>query len=160
MTDFPRKPNFETTQWSVVLAADHDHPESARTAIEQLCRRYWFPLFAFLRRRGYEESESEDLVQAFFVRVIEKDVFAAADKDRGRFRTFLLSSFQNFLRNERAKSDALRRGGGDKPVSLDLRDHQGHLIHSVADTTTAEDEFHRPDVQYAMARWSRTRADI
>ena len=143
MTDSSDKPSFETTQWSIVVSAGDSQPGHARGAIEQLCRRYWFPLFAFLRRRGYDEPEAEDLVQAFFVRVIEKEVFAAADRDRGRFRTFLLTSLENFLRNEHSKANAARRGGGAKPISLDLRDREGKLMRLIADDSSPEDEFHR-----------------
>ncbi|MCA9138968.1 MAG: sigma-70 family RNA polymerase sigma factor [Planctomycetales bacterium] len=145
--------SFETTQWSVVLSAGHSEPERARTAIEQLCRRYWFPLYAFIRRRGHDEPESEDLVQAFFVRILEKDVFAAADRDRGKFRTFLLSSLENFLSNERAKGNALRRGGGVKRLSLDRCDKDGNTLQLIADDCSPEDEFHR---QWAIAVLAQT----
>ena len=132
----------------MVLSANHQCELRSRDAIEHLCQRYWLPLFAFVRRRGYLESEAEDLVQAFFLRVIEKGVFASANPDRGRFRTFLLSSLENFLANEHAKSEAVRRGGGRRIVSLQLRDDQGHLIHQIADAGRPEDEFHR---QWAIA---------
>lgn len=147
------RPGFETTQWSVVLSAGHCEPERARNAIEQLCRRYWFPLYAFIRRRGHDEPQSEDLVQAFFVRVLEKEVFAAADRDRGKFRTFLLSSLENFLCNESAKKNAVRRGGGLKKLSLDLQDDDGRPLRLIADDSTPEDEFHR---QWAIAVLAQT----
>ncbi|QDV84057.1 RNA polymerase sigma factor [Planctomycetes bacterium TBK1r] len=148
MKDPFNKPSFETTRWSVVVSAGQDDSKLARDAMEQLCRRYWFPLFAFIRRRGYGECDAEDLVQAFFVRVVEKDVFAAADQDRGRFRTFLLTSLENFLSNEYAKATALRRGGGNPRLSLDLRNADGQRSHWIADGGRAEDEYHR---QWAIA---------
>lgn len=143
MTDPVNNSSFETTRWSVVVSAANDDSAASCVAIEQLCKIYWFPLYAFIRRRGHNETEAEDLVQAFFVRVIEKGVFAAADRDRGRFRTFLLSSLENFLSNEHAKAVALRRGGGRKAISLDLRNAEGQLVHWIADETGPEDEFHR-----------------
>ncbi|MCS7466623.1 sigma-70 family RNA polymerase sigma factor [Stieleria sp. ICT_E10.1] len=151
MKDPLNQPSFETTRWSVVVSAGQEDSKLARDAMEQLCRRYWFPLFAFIRRRGYGESDAEDLVQAFFVRVVEKDVFAAADQDRGRFRTFLLTSLENFLANEYAKSTALRRGGGNKLLSLELRNADGKRPHRIADGGRPEDEYHR---QWAIAALS------
>lgn len=149
--------NFQTTRWSVVVSAGQSETQSATDAMEQLCRRYWFPLFAFIRRRGHKPSDAEDLVQAFFARVIEKDVIAAADRDRGRFRTFLLSALEHFLSNESAKANAARRGGGRKLASLDsLRSdsprsgspRSGSPWPAIGEQTTPQDEFHR---QWAIA---------
>ena len=141
-------PSFETTHWSVVLGAGAEESSAARIAVHELCRRYWFPLFAFLRRKGYDEATAEDLVQSFFVRVIERNVFSQADRQRGRFRTFLLTALINFLSNENAKTNTLRRGGGKTPFSLSARDESGRLINEIADETSPADEYDR---QWAMA---------
>ena len=83
---------FATTQWSLVLAAGKGGSADARAALERLCSIYWYPVFAFVRRRGHSVEEAEDLTQSFFSRLIEKEDLAAADRDRGRFRTFLLTA--------------------------------------------------------------------
>lgn len=88
-------------------------------ALEQLCRAYWYPLYSFARGRGLSPHDAEDLIQSFFAFLLEKDVIARADRERGRFRTFLLSALQNFHANERARAGSLKRGGGHALVSFD-----------------------------------------
>lgn len=88
-------------------------------ALEQLCRAYWYPLYSFVRRRGLSAHDAEDLIQAFFSFLLEKDVIARADRERGRFRTFLLTALQNFHANERARASSLKRGGGHAMVSFE-----------------------------------------
>jgi RNA polymerase sigma factor (sigma-70 family) len=106
------QPVFATTHWSVVLAAaDQEAPEAA-AALEQLCRIYWYPLYAHIRRCGYSPEDAQDLAQQFFAALLRKDYFRRADPARGRFRNFLLYSLQNFLVNEWHKARALKRGGG------------------------------------------------
>lgn len=110
---------FVTTRWTVVLsAAQRDAPESA-AALEQLCRVYWYPLYAYVRRMGKSSHDAEDLTQEFFARLLAKDYLAAVEPERGRFRTFLFMAFKRFLADEWDKSQALKRGGGLKPLSLD-----------------------------------------
>jgi DNA-directed RNA polymerase specialized sigma24 family protein len=92
---------FGTTQWSVVVAAGHGGETAARAALASLCTRYWYPLYAFARRRGAAEHEAQDLVQGFFAVMLEKDAIAAADRDRGRFRSFLVAAFANHTSKER-----------------------------------------------------------
>src|SRR5262245_55827821 len=109
---------FHTTHWSmVVLAGRNDSPQSA-AALEKLCRTYWPSIYAFVRRRGADEHTAKDLTQAFFARVLEKNYFGAADAQRGKFRTFLLTSLTYFLANEWDKGQRLKRGGGCTFVSL------------------------------------------
>ena len=110
---------FATTHWSVVLAAGHDSAPGAREALEKLCRTYWYPLYAYVRRRGYGPQDSEDLTQSFFARLLAKDGLAKADRQRGRFRTFLITSLNNFLADEWDKSQRQKRGGGWTVVSFD-----------------------------------------
>src|SRR5690349_2117899 len=91
---------FATTHWSLVAAAGGSHTSESAAALDALCRIYWYPLYAFVRRAGYEVPRAEDSVQAFFVHLIEHDSFAAARQDRGRFRSFLLGALKHFLANE------------------------------------------------------------
>lgn len=111
---------FATTQWSLVIAAGRRESPDADEALEELCSRYWHPIFAFARRRGHSKEDAQDLTQGFFARLIEKGDLSAADRSRGRFRTFLLTNFQYFLSNERDRQSARKRGGGTSAVSIDL----------------------------------------
>ena len=102
-----------------MLAAGQRHTSQADAALEQLCRTYWFPLYAYVRRRGHAKADAEDLVQAFFARRLEKNFLASVDSERGKFRAFLLASLKHFLANEWDKSQAQKRGGGAAHLSLD-----------------------------------------
>ena len=97
---------FATTHWSVILAAGHESSPGAEQALATLCETYWFPLYAYARRRGRNVNDAQDLTQEFFARLIEKEYVATADPDRGRFRAFLLTSFKHFLSKERDKARA------------------------------------------------------
>ena len=110
---------FATTHWTVVLAAGQRHTKHSDHALEELCRTYWFPLYAYVRRRGQSKADAEDLVQAFFARFLAKNYLAGLSAERGRFRAFLLASLKNFVANEWKKSQRLKRGGGDTVLSLD-----------------------------------------
>src|SRR5689334_14949963 len=90
-----RSPQFTTTRWSVIVNSSHDNDTLALEALEQLCRVYWYPLYAFARRRGFSAEDSQDLTQTFFKRLIEKNFVAHADRARGKFRVFLLTAFRN-----------------------------------------------------------------
>lgn len=111
---------FATTQWSLVLAAGEDDSERSEQALADLCARYWYPLYAYVRRRGHDADDARDLTQAFFAKLLEKRDFRVADPKRGRFRSFLLSSMKNFLGGEWRKESALRRGGGVEVLPLDF----------------------------------------
>ncbi len=110
---------FVTTRWTVVIAAGRKTTPQAERALEELCATYWFPLYAYVRRRGYNKADAEDLTQAFFARFLEKNYLASLTAERGRFRAFLLASLKNFLVNEWDKSQRLKRGGGAAHLSLD-----------------------------------------
>ena len=110
---------FATTHWTVVLAAGQRQSAAADRALEELCRGYWFPLYAYVRRRGYSKEDAEDLTQAFFARFLEKNYLAGLDAERGRFRAFLLAALKHFLINDWKKSQRVKRGGGEKLLSLD-----------------------------------------
>ncbi len=110
---------FATTHWTVVLAAGRRHTPQSDGALEELCRTYWFPLYAYVRRRGHNKPDAEDLTQAFFARFLEKNHLANLSAERGRFRAFLLASLKHFLTNEWDKSQTQKRGGGVPTLSLD-----------------------------------------
>lgn len=118
------------------MSAGRTESEEAFAALEKLCRTYWFPLFAYVRRRGYDEEQAKDLTQAFFAQVIARRYMADADPGRGRFRTFLLTSLNHFLANEWDRGQAQRRGGGVEFVSLDFaREQEGQGIEPGHDLT-------------------------
>ena len=119
--DESRNQLFVTTHWSVVLAAGQADTTTALSALEELCRTYWFPLYAYVRRRGHQPAEAQDLTQEFFLRLIEKQSVRLANSERGRFRSFLLTSLKNFLINEWGKARAAKRGGGQsfQPLEWD-----------------------------------------
>jgi DNA-directed RNA polymerase specialized sigma24 family protein len=106
---------FAATRWTMVLAAAGGEvsPDAAE-AMAELCRIYWYPLYAYVRRRGYETHEAEDLTQEFFLRVLAKNYLAGVDREKGKFRAFLLASLKHFLANEWDRSQTQKRGGGKK----------------------------------------------
>jgi RNA polymerase sigma-70 factor (ECF subfamily) len=110
---------FATTHWTVVLAAGKRSTAESDLALEELCRTYWFPLYAYVRRRGHTKEDAEDLTQAFFARFLAKNYLEGLSAERGRFRAFLLASLKHFLINEWKRSQRLKRGGGDATLSLD-----------------------------------------
>jgi RNA polymerase sigma factor (sigma-70 family) len=111
---------FLTTHWSVVLAAGRSDTTRAQGALARLCQTYWYPLYAYVRRRGHSPHDAQDLTQEFFARLLERQTFAYADPNRGRFRSFLLTSLDHFLAHEWQKVHAQKRGGGQQILSLDL----------------------------------------
>jgi len=120
-----QRPRFATTHWSVVRAAGKSSSTQQREALETLCQSYWFPLYAFLRRRGYESHQAEDLTQAFFGHLLEKKELGTADPKYGKFRSFLLIRLKGFLSDERDRANALKRGGGRRIVSLSVQTAEG-----------------------------------
>jgi RNA polymerase sigma factor (sigma-70 family) len=110
---------FASTHWSVVLTAGHGSAFSANEALEKLCRTYWYPLYAFLRRQGHTPHDAQDLTQGFFAWLLTNDQLATADPQRGRFRSFLLCRLKGYLLDQRKKARAEKRGGGQVPISLD-----------------------------------------
>lgn len=110
---------FTTTHWSLVLAAGRGGSESARAALEILCRTYWYPVYAFIRRRGYGAEDAEDLAQGFFARLLSRQILEVANPLRGRFRGFLLTAVKNHLANEWDRAHAVKRGGGAPTIGFD-----------------------------------------
>ena len=111
---------FTTTRWSLVLAAAAD-PRSpdARSAMASLCRTYWYPLYAFVRRSGYGHDDALDLTQGFFAKLLEKNDLRTVDRSRGRFRSWLLGCMKHYLANERDRATAQKRGGGKRVLDID-----------------------------------------
>ena len=143
MRDMPTS-DFLSTHWSVVLrAGQSDDDSDARDALAYLCQRYWVPLYLFVRKKGFVREVAEDLTQSFFARLIEKQVLGQAASSRGRFRSFLLASLQNFLANERDLAAARKRGGGRPILSLDVEAGESKLRLEPAHERTPESIFDR-----------------
>jgi len=133
---------FTQTHWTVVLAAAQDSSPTACAALEKLCSAYWYPLYAYVRRNGRNPHDAQDVVQEFFARLLERKHLKHADQNRGRFRTFLLTSLKNFLINEWKKANREKRGGGQRILSLD--DTEAAETRFVAEGASAQ----TPDCQY------------
>ncbi len=136
--------DFATTRWSLVQRAGQEDDDDARqAALSELCQAYWYPVYAFARRQGSARVEAEDGVQAFFAELLEGDLLARADADRGRFRAYLLTCFRHFLANGRAREEAWKRGGGRRHVSIDAARAEGRWVAEPVDATDPEREFTR-----------------
>jgi RNA polymerase sigma-70 factor (ECF subfamily) len=135
--------SFPTTLWTVVLHAGHDEPEQARAALAELCRRYWYPLYSFVRHRGHSPHDAQDLTQAFFARLLEKHVLGRVDPEQGRFRTFLLASLKNFLANDHDHAHARKRGGGQTILSLEAESGESRYLLEPSHDWTPERHFER-----------------
>ncbi|NBR84172.1 MAG: sigma-70 family RNA polymerase sigma factor [Verrucomicrobia bacterium] len=135
---------FVTTRWTQVLAAGRTSDTThARAALEQLCQTYWYPIYAFVRRQGHAPHDAQDLTQSFFACLLERNALGAVDRERGRFRSFLLATLKNFLRDEWDKLRAQKRGGGQAVISLDAGDAESRYSREPADTLTADRIFER-----------------
>src|SRR5262245_20254925 len=129
---------FPTTLWSVIERAGDSQSADAEAAMERLCRTYWYPLYCFVRRKGYSHEDASDLTQTFFALLLEKRYLKSVDAGLGKFRTFLLASMKHFLANEWDKAQTLKRGGGTPPVSLDdATAEQRYSLEPVEHTTPA-----------------------
>ena len=129
---------FATTHWSVVLAAREPASPPAAAALEELCRAYWYPLYAYVRRQRRSPHDAEDLLQSFFVRFFEKDFLHQVDRARGRFRSFLLGALKHFLANEWDKARTQKRGGQARFLSLDTRQAERWYGEELASELTPE----------------------
>lgn len=138
-----RKHSFATTCWSRVAAAGSLESEDARAAFSELCAAYWHPLYAYVRCRGFSLDDAQDLTQAFFTRLFEKHAVQVADRQRGKFRSFLLASLDHFLCNERDRAQAQKRGGGCLPISLDFAAGESRVSLEPSHRLTPERLFER-----------------
>ena len=139
---------FATTHWSVVLAAGQKDLPQAAEALEKLCRTYWYPLYAYVRRKGYAPEDAEDLTQDFFARLLQKDFPAGIKPDGGKFRSYLLTALNHFLVNDWEARQTRKRGGGATVFSLDGLDAEARYALEAADPATPESLYER--------RWAAT----
>ena len=145
-----RSPLFLTTRWSVVLAAQGRDGSRATVALEALCRAYWQPLYAYARRRGHSPHDAEDLTQGFFARLLQKDYLRNVQREKGRFRQFLLMAFKRFLANEWDRTQRLKRGG-EELITIDR---------ALAERLYREDEPLTPSAELAFERrWALSLLD-
>jgi RNA polymerase sigma-70 factor (ECF subfamily) len=147
---------FHTTYWTLIQAASEGLPNESRTALAALCQAYWYPVYSFVRRRVFEDEQARDLTQGFFVLLIEKNYLAAADRERGKFRSFLLTAVKSFLANEHDRATALKRGGGQAPISIDMSEAAGRSFEPV-ETATPESLFQR---QWALSLLERVMSKL
>lgn len=138
-----RVAEFATTRWSLVLSAGDPASEGCRDALGTLCATYWYPLYAYVRRRGSTAEEAADLTQEFFAQLLEKQFLRSADRERGRFRSFLLTVFKRFLSKEQERGRTLKRGGGRQTVSIDCATGEQRYRLEPADEWTAEKLYER-----------------
>jgi len=142
---------FTTTHWSVVLAAKNNDSSGAAEALETLCRTYWPPLYAYIRRDGYSPEDAKDLTQQFFARLLEKDHLRHLRDQRGKFRSFLLTFLKHFLTDERDRARAQKRGGGRTFISLDETSVEEHRFLEAVHQLNPDQLFER--------RWAQTILD-
>ena len=142
MHTLPRSFQFPTTRWSLVVAAADSHRKDARSALVSLCEHYWYPLYAYLRRRGYPADDAQDLTQEFFIRVLEGRYLDRADPEKGRFRSFILTSLKFFVADEADRDRARKRGGG-RVVSLEFSSGEERYQREPAHDETPERIFER-----------------
>jgi RNA polymerase sigma-70 factor (ECF subfamily) len=144
----PGAANFALTRWSVVLAAGSSDSTHARDALEKLCRTYWHPIYAFVRRQGHSPHDAQDLTQEFFARLLEKHYLRAVDRSKGRFRSFLLAALKHFLANEWDKAGAQKRGGHPVLIPINAQSAETSYGLEPVEAITAEKIFER--------RWALT----
>lgn len=143
--------SFATTHWSVVLLAGKHNSAQAAEALEKLCRAYWYPLYAFVRRQGYDPHAAQDLTQEFFSRLLATNALESVDRSKGKFRSFLLAAMKHLLANEWHRSQRQKRGGGCVHFSLDAAAAEDRYQLDPADALTPEDIYER--------RWAETVVD-
>jgi RNA polymerase sigma-70 factor (ECF subfamily) len=144
--------SFPTTQWGVVLAARRGTSPGCRASLEALCRAYWHPIYSYARLGGRDTEDARDLTQEFFTHLLERDLFAVADPERGRFRSFLKGAFDLFAANEWRKSRARKRTACRPGVSIDLEEAESRMRIGDVDSETPETAFERHWAHALIAR--------
>ena len=144
--------SFHTTHWTIVMTAAQSQVQGGPSALAELCRLYWYPLYVFARRRGHSPEDAQDLTQGFFLHLLEHRALAHVDRLKGKFRSFLLASFQNYLSIEARRARCLKRGGSCEFVTLDLESAESRYLLEPADSLTAEKIF---DGRWAMTLLGR-----
>jgi len=144
--------HFDTTRWTdIMLCAQYGAP-GGQAAFARLYQLYWYPLYAFVRRKGYSTHDGQDLIQGFFLHLQEKGALVRVDRQKGKFRSFLLASLKNYLSVEAQRARCLKRGGNCEFVYLDIEDANSLWLREAADSLTAEKLF---DAQWAMILFER-----
>ena len=143
---------FMTTRWTIVQRASSGSVADAERALEEICQTYWFPLYAYIRRRGQSPEDAEDLTQAFFQQLLEKRWIENADRDKGKLRAFLITALKHFMAKEWRKESAQKRGGGERPLSLDSRMAEGRYASTGTPQLKAASLFDR--------QWALTLLDL
>jgi RNA polymerase sigma factor (sigma-70 family) len=156
-TDFLVKPDhgppvegaasFHTTRWTIVMKAAQSQAQGGQAALADLCRVYWYPLYIFARRRGHSPDDAQDLTQSFFLHLLEHRALGGVDRLKGKFRSFLLASFQNHLSDAADRARRLKRGGGKEFIELDAEEAEERYRHEPVESLTAEKIF---DARWAM----------
>src|SRR5262245_16683935 len=139
---------FATTHWSVVLEAGESHSPKASDALARLCQTYWYPLYAYVRRKGHDVHDAQDLAQEFFTRLLARNYLSVTDRNKGKFRSFLLGSLEHFLAREWTKAHAQKRGGGKTVLFFDETDAETRYLLEPPAELTAQKIFDR--------RWATT----
>ena len=139
--------SFHTTRWTIVMRAVQNQTLGGQSALAQLCRNYWYPLYMFARRRGHSPEDAQDLTQAFFLHLLEQRGLAGVDRLKGKFRSFLLASFQNHLSDQVDRARSLKRGGDKEFVQLDTEEAEERYRLEPVECLTAEKMF---DARWAM----------
>ena len=138
---------FHTTRWTLVLSSAQSQEETAKAALAELCGIYWYPIYSFARRRGYSADDAQDYTQGFFLHLLEHRALTQVDRLKGKFRSFLLASFQNYISNQAQRAHSLKRGAEYQFVSLDWETAETRYRLEPADYLTAEIIF---DARWAM----------
>lgn len=163
MNDADRSPQprarFDTTQWSVILRARDASVDETREAVSHLAQAYWYPLYVFSRRQGNSEHDAMDLTQGFFVHVLNGRILETVSPEKGRFRSFLLAAFRNFMANQRRASGAERRGGGTTILSLDADEVALRYAREPSHDETPEVSYHRNWAEALLTNVRRKLAD-
>ena len=137
----PSAASFHATRWTVVMKAAQSQAEGAELALAELCQVYWYPLYIFARRRGYSPSDAEDLTQGFFLHLLADRALAGIDPVKGKFRSFLIACFQNYIADAADWSRRVKRGGGKELVQLDAEDAEERYRREPVEFLTAEKIF-------------------
>ena len=141
--DRDRWAQFSATSWTNLIAARQADKVAGEAALEKLCRSYWYPLYAHVRRRGFDPDSAQDLTQDFFFQIIRKNYLGSADRTKGKFRSFLLAALDHFLLDQRKRANAQKRGGGQTIISLDDEDPEGRFLNELAVDMSPEKIFTR-----------------
>lgn len=149
--DIPRR-SFATTRWTTIERAGGDDGEKSRLALETVCRTYWYPLYAYIRRLGYQPADAEDLAQGFFADLLQRKDLARVDRAKGKFRSFLLASLKHYLSKQRGQSHALKRGGGQSVLPLSGDEAESRYQIEPANTFSPDQLFDR--------RWALTLLEV